>query len=397
MTKNTTKIQILVASPSDVMDERNALSAVIEQLNIELSQRFDVLLDLIKWETHTAPSVGKDPQAIINRQIPNDYDILILILWARIGTKTPRAISGTIEEFENAYLRYQKNPTSVQIMVYFKTSPVSLEKIDPEQLMSVNKFKDSLSSKGIYYKSFSTNEEFSSLLHENLMKHVFDLLQPDTSIIKQVILETNEYNLQSIDAKSAIDTESLGFLDSIDLTVAEASRATEIQQLISRELNIMNEKTNSTTEKINKINDSPLDSQRKTAVYQQVINIQAGYMDDFTSSIQPKVSILDESLSNALGATGQTFSLYSDFGNNEENKQQISDSVYAIKNLRETMVEGKASFEILRSTIIGLPRLTGELIRAKRDQINLIENLIKVYEHGITLADEVILKGENLL
>ncbi|MYD31374.1 MAG: DUF4062 domain-containing protein, partial [Nitrospira sp. SB0661_bin_20] len=64
-------------------------------------------MDVVRWETRTTPGFGKDPQDVINKQISDAYDIFIGIMWTRFGTPTPRAGSGTEEEFLRAYDRYK--------------------------------------------------------------------------------------------------------------------------------------------------------------------------------------------------------------------------------------------------------------------------------------------------
>ena len=49
--------------------------------------------------------MGERAQAIINRQIVKDSDLVVAIFWTRIGTPTGVAQSGMIEEIEEHYWR----------------------------------------------------------------------------------------------------------------------------------------------------------------------------------------------------------------------------------------------------------------------------------------------------
>lgn len=51
------------------------------------------------FETDIMPGFGSDPQAVINEQINDDFDIFVGLLKGKFGTPTPRAGSGTEEEF----------------------------------------------------------------------------------------------------------------------------------------------------------------------------------------------------------------------------------------------------------------------------------------------------------
>ena len=45
-------IRILVASPSDVQPERDALGEVVQEFNHTWGEYLQVRLDLVRWETH---------------------------------------------------------------------------------------------------------------------------------------------------------------------------------------------------------------------------------------------------------------------------------------------------------------------------------------------------------
>ena len=81
MAKTQTILQVFVASPRDVVDERKILEDVISEFNLTWSDTNKIRLELLKWETHAHPGFGEDAQDAINRQIGNEYDIFIGILW----------------------------------------------------------------------------------------------------------------------------------------------------------------------------------------------------------------------------------------------------------------------------------------------------------------------------
>ncbi|CAK8716487.1 hypothetical protein KKHLCK_05615 [Candidatus Electrothrix laxa] len=115
MAKKLTLLQVFVASPGDVKDERTLLDDVISEFNKTWGNRNGVTLDLLKWETDSHPSFGVDPQEVINNQIGDNYDVFIGIMWGRFGSPTKRAESGTEEEFNRAYARLLNSPSSIQI------------------------------------------------------------------------------------------------------------------------------------------------------------------------------------------------------------------------------------------------------------------------------------------
>jgi hypothetical protein len=64
--------RILIASPSDVEEERDAVVSVIQAWNDLHSRSREIVLLPLRWETHTAPEFGTRPQEVINREIVDD-------------------------------------------------------------------------------------------------------------------------------------------------------------------------------------------------------------------------------------------------------------------------------------------------------------------------------------
>jgi hypothetical protein len=65
MATQQTVVTAFVASPGDVSEERAVLQEVVSELNVTWSKTLGVRLELLRWETHTFPSVGAYPQAVI--------------------------------------------------------------------------------------------------------------------------------------------------------------------------------------------------------------------------------------------------------------------------------------------------------------------------------------------
>ena len=151
MPRQTIVLRVFVASPSDVQPERGLLESVMTELNQAWSTTLGIMFELVRWETSVRPAFSSDPQAAINEQIGEDYDIFIGIFWSRLGTPTPRSVSGSIEEFELAHKRLVATGGAPEILLYFKDAPVAPSKIDVKQLEGVQNFKGSLGVRGGLY------------------------------------------------------------------------------------------------------------------------------------------------------------------------------------------------------------------------------------------------------
>lgn len=175
MPKVTTNLRIFLSSPKDLIEERINFRNTIDSLNqILLNTNSDVRLELVMWETDTYPSMGNDAQSFVNEQIGDDYDIFVGLMWTRFGTPTPRAGSGTEEEFNQAFKRLTSNSTQTRILFYFKDSaPDSLSKLDPKQLEKVSDFKGKLQNIGLL-GTYRHSNELPQLIQNHLLKHIKD-------------------------------------------------------------------------------------------------------------------------------------------------------------------------------------------------------------------------------
>jgi len=163
----------MIASPGDVANERRIAKEVIHEWNdIHSLDRETVLLP-ISWETHASPAMGDRAQAIINKQILGDADILIAIFWTRIGTPTGVAESGTVEEITE-HISAGK-PT----MLYFSSAPVRPDSVDEEQFRALTSFKKNIqaSNNGLY-EEYESLGEFKEKLTRQLAQTIIRKFPP---------------------------------------------------------------------------------------------------------------------------------------------------------------------------------------------------------------------------
>lgn len=176
------KVRVFVASPGDVQFERDQLAKVVDDINwtlATLAPEKGVVLELIRWETHVAPGIGRDAQDVVNRQI-GDYDIFVGIMWKRFGTATTVAGSGTDEEFQRAYARWQENP-SLPILFYFSEAPTSPKtKEEITQLAKVIEFRDELAGKGALVAEYLGPDEFADAIRRGLTLTIAQMFASST-------------------------------------------------------------------------------------------------------------------------------------------------------------------------------------------------------------------------
>lgn len=174
MAQTLTKIRILISSPGDVQEERDRTAAVVDQLSREFREYIDVMLETVRWETHAAPGVGEDAQAVVQPQL-GDFDIFVGIFWTRIGSPTRRALSGSVEELEWALARVRSEPHRRRVLVYFSTRPTNPHDLDLEQFSQVQALQKRLMGEGLFIRTYTALDEFEGAVRDHLRSVVRDL------------------------------------------------------------------------------------------------------------------------------------------------------------------------------------------------------------------------------
>ncbi|OLT59536.1 ATP-binding protein [Moorena bouillonii] len=144
-------LKIFLASPSDVSRERKYLEEVVEEINRTTALSKGVRLEVVRSEKNAYPSFGQAGQAALNSQIGNmeGYELFVGIMWNRLGTPTPRAESGTVEEYERAVAAFEQDGKP-DIWFYFREAAASLNsESELEQRMKVLAFKKKVQSKAL--------------------------------------------------------------------------------------------------------------------------------------------------------------------------------------------------------------------------------------------------------
>ena len=163
------KVRIFVSSPGDVAKERECIARVCEELNKSVADAQGIVLEVLRWETDAVPGVGR-PQDIINRDVDR-ADIMIGILWARFGTPTGSAGSGTEEEFNVAYDSWSRSGRP-KILFYFKKMAIAFDSRDQlDQVSKVLNFRDRL-AKELLYSEFVSLDDFEA----KIRKHITQLI-----------------------------------------------------------------------------------------------------------------------------------------------------------------------------------------------------------------------------
>ncbi len=183
------RLRVFVSSPGDVKKERLRASLVIDKLTQDYGRFFDI--EAYLWEHEPMLSAGHFQDAI---EPPNAFDIVILILWSRLGTLLPEKtalreyrgldgrapVTGTEWEYEDA-LRSAQEKGLPDLMVFRNVSSAAIDTQNAEaraasiaQLNALDTFwKLHFADHGAFryaFDNYDTLEHFSARLESALRK-----------------------------------------------------------------------------------------------------------------------------------------------------------------------------------------------------------------------------------
>jgi hypothetical protein len=185
-------LRIFVSSPGDVGEERRLTRRVIERLQQEWNGQ--VTLQPVFWEHEPLRATAGFQEQL---PLPSQSDVVICILWARLGTRLPKTLqrpdgsafsSGTEFEFEDAFRSYQERGLP-DLLVYRKTSRMFADLAQEEQVLErLNQkkaldgfvdrwFRDREGSFTAAFHSFDSPAQFLELVEEHLRKVIEERLR----------------------------------------------------------------------------------------------------------------------------------------------------------------------------------------------------------------------------
>jgi hypothetical protein len=160
------------------MQEQTAVIALTEEINdvvAFLSPDLDVRLDVLRYQEDVYPDIGR-PQDIIDKQMPQDFDIHVGIMWRRCGTPTANAPSGTVHEFRQSMKRRELTGRPI-IMFYFsdESAPLPRTKEERNQFNEMMDFRDELEKIGLKM-SYPDRSGFRERVRGGLLRASADVL-----------------------------------------------------------------------------------------------------------------------------------------------------------------------------------------------------------------------------
>jgi hypothetical protein len=130
-------VKVLIASPGDTGEARDAVERAVANWNSVHAQRQGTIVLPWRWEKDAVPLFGASAQDVINSQAVDESDVVIALFNSRLGQATADAVSGTAEEIERA------NKAGKPVHVYFSTADHRND-VDARQLLKLQKYRKQL-------------------------------------------------------------------------------------------------------------------------------------------------------------------------------------------------------------------------------------------------------------
>lgn len=274
---------------------------MVAELNRTWSGNLGLTFELLKWETHVRPGFDLDPQAVVNAQMPEDYDVFLGIFWSRLGTPTGRAASGAVEEFERAYAKFKSTGSVPEIMLYFKDAPIAPSKIDVQQFTALQTFRESLSDKGGLLSTFEDQPGFEASLRVHL------------SAIAQKFATSRFAPVKSAPPSPAavatpeFSDEDFGLFDYIDVYVTRAEDMAAAMSLINEATVRIGEQLAQRSAELSSGGHQDAHSGKR------FIKRAADDMFRYAETLETQVAVLASARQDSFGALSSAVALMADF------------------------------------------------------------------------------------
>jgi hypothetical protein len=382
MPSTVTKYKIFLASPSDLKDDRSSIDEVIKELNISYGRQNEIFLELLKWETHSAPGISTiHPQKIINNDLGTDYDLFIGIIWGKFGTPTDTAESGTEEEFLNAFNRFQQNPNSLQILFYFKNAPISMNEIKPDQVKRIQEFKSEIGNhKKTLYFEYNEISELNQFLRIHIPIRINNLKNSKPNLKKTI-----ETTIITKPIFAEVIEEEYGLIDYQIMMQEYVLESNQSLNRISEATTWIGEQFNKKTTEIGTIVASG--NQTNLKIVKDFFVRTAKVMDNYANRIEPEIPIFFYNFEKTIDSMSNLYNITrNDLTISDEEIESTNNSINVLSSGIISAIKGMTSF---LNSIEGFPRMSKEFNKAKTNVVEKLEDLLAKLKTSYSIAIEL--------
>jgi hypothetical protein len=219
MNNKLTIIQVFLASPGDLVEERKLAKSIVDTYNRNFSELLGYHVQLVGWED-TASRFGR-PQEIINRDLLK-CELFIGMIWQRWGTppSDDGAYSSGFEEEFNIAIRGREESNCPEVVMLIKDIEESRLRDPGIQLSKVLDFRAKLEKDRIVlYRQFKTSDDFREIFLSQIASYVKDKIlvekEQESNVQGSIVEDDKEVSIKIESVRSLFPTESIPFLKSL--------------------------------------------------------------------------------------------------------------------------------------------------------------------------------------
>ncbi|MBR1175867.1 DUF4062 domain-containing protein [Bradyrhizobium sp. KB893862 SZCCT0404] len=167
-------LNLFLASPGDLAEERRIARSVIEELNSSIGRPLGWRIELYGWED--SPIGAVRPQSQINEEV-NQCDLFVGMLWERWGQPPGESEykSGFEEELALARARWTRDGQP-EIWLFLKDIDPKLQRDPGDQIKLVLAFRQRIrEEQKVFYKEFRSSDEWTQEFRKRLSRYLVTL------------------------------------------------------------------------------------------------------------------------------------------------------------------------------------------------------------------------------
>ncbi|MCL2312029.1 MAG: hypothetical protein FWC41_06015 [Firmicutes bacterium] len=177
--KDDKTITVAIASPSKTIDREKFINTLERNFRDKGYEKRCGFRLIVRGFEDIASQPG-EPQIIINEKIIQNSDFVVAIFKHHLGTPTPRAISGTVEELLQGLDKSNKDMPIGMAYFYSKETTIKISNVSKakqtiQKIDKLSKFKKSIQNRMILGKWSSQNDLENKILSD-LEKNITDFI-----------------------------------------------------------------------------------------------------------------------------------------------------------------------------------------------------------------------------
>ena len=369
-------ITVFISSPNDVSDDRQVVLDELHAWNQRNGRARGCYLSPLTWEDLVAPDFGNSTQDVINVAVGDEYDVFLGLMWGRFGTPTDKAESGTQEEFERALAR-KTSGEALRISFLFKKADLPFDKTDPEQLMKVKEFKQSIAKEGGFYAEYSDDRELVSGLTA-----IFDNIANEKERYAEGSAESarEKLELSEVDAGEGRGEdvpegdEEIGLFDLEESLNETSGEFVGHLDSWAKQFTVLTQISLEVTDRINELSQFGQPDRQK--VRDQIDRV-TGQMVEFSHFGEEAIERIEVNLDDFYSIFSKMISVSKDFEQGEEDVQAARRQT---QELIETVKSAKSQMSDFIVSLERLPRLDKRFVRARNGVLAVHRRLRKKME-----------------